>query len=61
VLQLSPRQRAVIVLRYYEDYDDATIAGLLNCSAGTVRTQARRALTKLQALRPAHDAVQGER
>jgi RNA polymerase sigma-70 factor (sigma-E family) len=60
VLQLSPRQRTVIVLRYYEDYDDATIAGLLNCSPGTVRTQARRALAKLQVLRPAHDAVQGE-
>ena len=50
VRQLSPRQRTVIVLRYYEDYDDATIADLLQCSAGTVRTQAKRALDKLQRL-----------
>ena len=52
VRQLSPRQRTVIVLRYYEDYDDATIAELLQCSRGTVRTQAKRALDKLQRLQP---------
>jgi RNA polymerase sigma-70 factor (sigma-E family) len=52
VRQLSPRQRTVIVLRYYEDYDDATIAELLQCSPGTVRTQAKRALDKLQRRRP---------
>jgi RNA polymerase sigma-70 factor (sigma-E family) len=51
VRQLPPRQRTVIVLRYYEDYDDVTIAELLQCSEGTVRTQAKRALGKLQRLR----------
>ena len=49
VRALAPRQRTVIVLRYYEDYDDATIAALMHCSTGTVRTQAKRALEKLQA------------
>jgi RNA polymerase sigma-70 factor (sigma-E family) len=49
VLQLPPRQRTVIVLRYYEDYDDATIAELMRCSTGTVRTHAKRALDKLHA------------
>ena len=62
VLRLPPRQRAVIVLRYYEDYDDATIAELLHCAQGTVRTQAKRALDKLQQLRrPAVDAARGDR
>lgn len=61
VRQLSPRQRTVIVLRYYEDYDDATIAELLQCSQGTVRTQAKRALDKLQRLHPARHQPIGDR
>lgn len=48
VRALPPRQRTVIVLRYYEDLDDATIAGILNCSTGTVRTHAKRALDTLR-------------
>jgi RNA polymerase sigma factor (sigma-70 family) len=48
VVALPPRQRTVIVLRYYEDFDDATIAEVMNCSPGTVRTQAKRALATLQ-------------
>ena len=36
VRALPPRQRTVIVLRYYEDLDDATIAAILDCSTGTV-------------------------
>ena len=56
---LSPRQRTVIVLRYYEDYDDVTIAELLHCSPGTVRTQARRALARLQAQFPQAAHVSG--
>jgi DNA-directed RNA polymerase specialized sigma24 family protein len=47
----------VIVLRYYEDYDDATIAELMQCTPGTVRTQAKRALQKLQASLPASPAT----
>lgn len=48
VRELPTRQRTVIVLRYYEDLDDAMIAELLECSTGTVRTHAKRALTTLR-------------
>jgi RNA polymerase sigma-70 factor (sigma-E family) len=48
ILRLSERQRAVIVLRYYEDLDDSTIAEILDCSAVTVRTHAMRALAALR-------------
>jgi RNA polymerase sigma factor (sigma-70 family) len=44
---LPPRQRAVLVLRYLEDLPDATIAALLGCSPGTVRSQAARGLAAL--------------
>jgi RNA polymerase sigma-70 factor (sigma-E family) len=46
---LPPRQRAVLVLRYYEHLADGEIAGLLGISRGTVRSQAMRALDKLRA------------
>jgi RNA polymerase sigma factor (sigma-70 family) len=45
---LPPRQRAVLVLRYYEDLDDNTIAAILDCSPVTVRTHAMRALDVLR-------------
>ncbi|MER7501683.1 SigE family RNA polymerase sigma factor [Nonomuraea pusilla] len=45
---LPRRQRAVIVLRYFEDMPDEVIAGILGCSAATVRSQASRALAKLR-------------
>jgi RNA polymerase sigma-70 factor (sigma-E family) len=61
VYQLSPRQRTVIVLRYYEDCDDATIAELMQCSQGTVRTQAKRALDRLQRLQPQFHEPMGDR
>ena len=47
--RLPARQRAVLVLRYYEDLDDATIAEVLGCTPVTVRTHAMRALTALRA------------
>jgi RNA polymerase sigma-70 factor (sigma-E family) len=46
--QLPPGQRAVIVLRYYEDLTEAQTAALLGCSIGSVKTQASRALAKLR-------------
>ncbi|MGH3153666.1 MAG: SigE family RNA polymerase sigma factor [Streptosporangiaceae bacterium] len=46
--QLPPRQRAVIVLRYWEDLTDAQIAAALGCTPGTVRSQLSRALAKLR-------------
>ena len=47
---LPSRQRAVLVLRYLEDLPDATIALLLGCSVGTVRSHASRGLTALRPL-----------
>jgi RNA polymerase sigma-70 factor (sigma-E family) len=46
--QLPPRQRAVVVLRYWEDLTDAQIAAAIGCSPGTVRSQLSRALAKLR-------------
>ncbi|MGC5309618.1 SigE family RNA polymerase sigma factor [Micromonospora zamorensis] len=48
ILGLPERQRAVLVLRFYEDLDDATIAQILDCSPVTVRTHAMRALANLR-------------
>ncbi len=49
VLTLPVRQRAVIVLRYYEDLSEQQIADALGCSRGTVKSQASAALTTLRA------------
>ncbi|RYB91826.1 SigE family RNA polymerase sigma factor [Nocardioides oleivorans] len=45
---LPPRQRAVIVLRYYEDLTEAQTAAVLDCAVGTVKSQAHAALRKLR-------------
>jgi RNA polymerase sigma-70 factor (sigma-E family) len=45
---LPPRQRAVLVLRYWEGLSDAEIAATMNCAVGTVRSQASRALARLR-------------
>ncbi|GAB2865079.1 SigE family RNA polymerase sigma factor [Actinoallomurus bryophytorum] len=45
---LPRKQRAVLVLRYYESLTDAEIADVLGISRGTVRSQASRALEKLR-------------
>jgi RNA polymerase sigma factor (sigma-70 family) len=55
---LPARQRAVLVLRYYEDLSEAAIADALGCSTGTVKSTASRGLRTLRA-RLADPAVEG--
>jgi hypothetical protein len=54
---LPPRMRAVIVLRYYEQLTEREIADALRCSAGTVKSQAARGLSRLRGLLPADLAL----
>ena len=48
VRDLPPRQRAVVVLRYYEQLSEAEIAETLGCSRGNVKSTAHRALQNLR-------------
>ncbi|WP_063747999.1 SigE family RNA polymerase sigma factor [Pseudofrankia inefficax] len=45
---LPPRQRAVLVLRYFDDLPEADVAAALGCSVGSVRSQASRGLARLR-------------
>jgi len=54
---LPPRQRAVIVLRYYEDQSEQEIAAVMGTSAGTVKSQSARALRRLAEILTATDPV----
>ena len=49
---LTPRQRAVLVLRYYEDMSEAEIAAILDIAPGTVKAHAHAALVALRAKVP---------
>lgn len=51
--RLNPRQRAVLVLRYFNDLTEAQTAEALGCSPGTVKSSASRGLARLrEALAP---------
>lgn len=49
---LTARQRAVIVLRFFDDLTEAAAAELLGCSVGTVKSQTHAALARLRSLAP---------
>ena len=53
---LPPRQRTVLVLRYFLDLPEAEVAAAMKCSLGTVKSTASRGLARLeQTLRTTND------
>lgn len=48
--ELPPHQRAVLVLRYFEDLTEAQTAATLGCTVGAVKSQASRALARLRSI-----------
>jgi RNA polymerase sigma-70 factor (sigma-E family) len=59
--QLPPRARAILVLRYYADLDDPSIADLLSIRPSTVRATASRALASLRAAHHPESTVEESR
>jgi RNA polymerase sigma-70 factor (sigma-E family) len=46
--ELTRRERAMVVLRYYLDYSEHEVAATLSCSVGTVKSTCSRALSRLR-------------
>ena len=59
IQDLPPRQRAIVVLRYYEDLTELEIAEALEIAPGTVKSQANAAIAKLRT--SVTSAIQGDR
>ncbi|HEX7106336.1 MAG TPA: sigma-70 family RNA polymerase sigma factor, partial [Acidothermaceae bacterium] len=57
--KMPPRQRAVLVLRFWEDLDVAETAATLGCSEGTVKSQTARGLTNLRAMLTGSHLMEG--
>jgi RNA polymerase sigma-70 factor (sigma-E family) len=58
--QLTPRQRATVVLRFYDDLSERDTAELLGVSIGTVKSQTHAALARLRAVAPELAELLGE-
>ncbi|GAA3392328.1 SigE family RNA polymerase sigma factor [Cryptosporangium minutisporangium] len=54
---LPRQQRAVLVLRFYEDLDDTSIGELIGCSPITVRAHASRGLARLRGQLPSQEST----
>ena len=57
--RLPRKQRALVVLRYFEDLSEAQAADVLGVSGGTVKSQTSRALARLRVDRDLRDAIGG--
>jgi RNA polymerase sigma-70 factor (sigma-E family) len=61
VQTLPPRQRAAVVLRYFEDLSEADTAAVLGCSVGNVKSQTSRGIAAMRAAILADPGVLGDR
>lgn len=58
--ELKAKQRTVIVLTYFYDYDDRTIADIMSCAVGTVKSTRSRALTAIRKVYQEDDTHTGK-